>query len=229
MPRHSPDPLRTYARYVAGAAVIVTAAMAPLHAQPVTYTFAGLGTGSFDGVSFTNAAFRIALRGDISSTGLFELPIINATWYLGDRGELAATVDVDGLLTGGTFSNPLSVVANRAHPSGVANTVGVALGDRTQDLALLALTGPAFGGVTLRSPDGPISATGADIFLNPAAFAASPVSGRVLVFTSVSAPTFTVSGGGVVTTIPEPSAGVLTAGGFAMLAFALRRRSRPVA
>jgi hypothetical protein len=80
----------------------------PARASLITYTVATTGTGTLDGVSFTNAVVTITLVGDTSNLFTYENPNGNGFQY--EVPGISAMVDVSGVGSD-TFTDPTYVGA----------------------------------------------------------------------------------------------------------------------
>jgi hypothetical protein len=113
-------------------------------AAPITFTFSGTGSGTVNGVPFTDADYTITLLGDTTaitnpSSGLFQL-------------ETIAAINIAGVGTA-TITDPVEIFDNHD---------GASLGfARGTGYTLLHVNNTAFATYALATPLGPISGLGA--------------------------------------------------------------------
>lgn len=201
IPRVARRPLR---RAVGGLALFVASAGARAHAQGITFSFVGTGSGTLGGIPFAPLPFSFAITGDASAvtTALFgpgipAIPDLGATFNLGE-------------LASGTLTNPVYVYDDQAAASvGFGTMVGASL------LAVGPV--PALATYGLASAIGPL--------VDPAptfAIVNLPTSVGALTFTAMADVQFTARVSAAA--VPEPATFLLTAGGVAIVGVAARRR-----
>ena len=118
------------------------------HADPVTYTFSGTGSGDVDGVLFNDAAFEIAVSAD---TALIENPF-PGVYFVND---IASTIAIQGFSLA-TFTG---VDGNSVFVQQGTETLGFALGSPpapTSYSDLLDIDNAAFSSYDLSTSYGPI-------------------------------------------------------------------------
>ena len=172
---------------------------------PVTYTFTGVGGGTFDdgsgAVPFSDAAFTVVFSGDTTSVDLSD-----ATFFR--YFSIGGTITVGAL--SGTLTPTNTIVASAG--LGLINFFNAAVDNG------LGLGNAALSGYDLTTSIGPVAAT----FLTPTfgggSFALE--GGGSVAFTSNSDLTFTA------TVVPLPAALPLFAGGLGILGLITWRRRR---
>ena len=201
---------------VAAATVALIGSAAPLQASPITYSISGVGSGLFDGATFTNDLVTFTLTGDTDNiTTLAPGVIMNPGTSM--------TADVEGLgqddITGPSFA----AFTPDFFDSGAGVAVLVAQeGADVGPLAILS-TDPAFLAYTLSAATsfGPITGVGAGS--TPDGSAVFDTSRGSFQWSSVpTTSTFTAR------TVPEPSSFAMLGLGVATLfglGFARRQRA----
>jgi hypothetical protein len=170
------------------------------HADPVTYTFSGTGSGDVGGAAFNNAPFTIAVSADTAS-------IVNPAPGVYFLNDMASTIAIGGFSLA-TFNG---IDGNSIFANNGTSTAAFSLGSPpapTGTSTLLGMQGPvAFASYDLSTTYGPVFwATPAPV----ANFVNQATTIGAVTFTDYSDVTFTA------TVIPEPaSAGlmVLLSGG----------------
>jgi hypothetical protein len=176
----------------------------PVLATPITFTFAGIGSGSLGSTSFTDAEFKITALADTDDVSVAAGSrrvhrVFNAT----------ALVSISGV-GDAEFTMPTISVANQ-------NTPAVGFSDPGQDLAILfANLNPAFATYNLRTAMGPTPGVPT---INDGEVFATTLGEFVL--DEVSTVSFEAVGG----VVSEPTALLLICVGLAGVA-AVRRGSR---
>jgi hypothetical protein len=180
--------------------VICIAAVNPAQAVPITFSFAGVGSGNLDTTVFSNAAFEVLIPADTDDVQPFP-------WPDPDRPDptspcilnLSGTIDISGVGIG-TFVKPLYVFDSQ-------KSGAVGFGNWTQyDLINLDVVGVGLDTYDLTTPLGPI--TDLDPYFGQ--FRNVELSIGYLTFTSMFYATFTA--------IPEPTTVLLLGlGGLGLL------------
>jgi PEP-CTERM motif len=182
-------------------------AIGPVLAAPVTYTEQGTGTGSLDGVAFTNASILLTMINDTTDVV---------------SGPTPATVSITGTATvnvnngpSETFTDPVTVFSRTIGPSHIAG-----FGGPVGTASILNTVNPIFATYDLTTSIGPISGFDGSIpFTFPTSsgdFRIDNAQGRTTIFTAVVSPA-----------VPEPSSLTLLGIALASVALLRRRRAQP--
>ena len=171
-------------------------------AGPITYTEQFVGSGSLNGVSFTNAQVTITAPGDTST-------VVNLGGGLFDNIVGTTTLNVSGFGPA-TFTDTIAVFDNHADSrAGFADTMSV---------DIMNTANAAFASYDLTTSIGPLSGSPA---FNPNTFFPTTL-GNFNVNSVSGDSTFTASTGDVV---PEPATlTLLLTGALGMVAYGWRRR-----
>ena len=161
--------------------LICLAGYGKVQAESVTYTFSGIGSGSFGANAFSDVAFTITSTADTSlivslNPGVLFVP------------NLTATVSVFGLGSAAFIFLPVNVNNQ--------NLSRVGISDRDQQLAILFIDNPACSTYDLSTSIGPLA--GAPIFNSSASFG---TTAGAFSLTSISTASFEA----FVQPVPEPS------------------------
>ena len=175
---------------------------APANAATEIYSITGTGSGTLNGVSFTDTAFRFTLTGDPAT-----LSILGLTSQIDPLTTAVASITGIGAVT---FGLPTRLGEN--------NTIiyfGRSAGFDLFDFALASH-------VDLVSTFGPIPGTGVTA-LNQ--FVDVPTSGGNLTFTRSSNVLFSGLRSEIVPSVPEPGTWIMMLVGFGAVGHSVRRRA----
>lgn len=123
--------------------LLVAAAVAPVSAQSVTYTFTGLGSGELNGTTFVRTAYTITLHGNLADR---EMNLPGVMRLVAS----SATISIEGVAENASFLPALNVASNM-------NTDVLVLGNVNTNLALFVLDEAGFADYDLSAPFGPLT------------------------------------------------------------------------
>jgi PEP-CTERM putative exosortase interaction domain len=176
-------------------------------ATPAIYTFAVTGSGSLDGIAFTDQT--ITFTADTTLTSVSTL----ASGTIDRALNVPTTVSVSGVGSDSLIDNISFVVARSGNPN-------AGITDRTLGLGLVVLQGSAFADVSMFSNAGPVSANGI-----PNYFAVTtPTGNGSLYLSDVTSGSYTALIGDQPAAIPEPSSLLLLGTGLVGIMGAFRKR-----
>ena len=174
----------------------------PAQAVPITYSFAGSGSGTLAGASFTDAAFEALVYGETDD-------ILHPDPTLGAQGmhDLAATIEIEGvgLLT---FTYPAFIFGGFNYLGNPLGNVGFGTSDGGN---LISVFHSTLAGYDLASSFGPL--WGWNMSLSQ--FEDISTNLGMLTFASMSGVTFEAAVGS--SQVPEPGLLLLVGTGFACL------------
>jgi hypothetical protein len=187
-------------------ALSMVLAAAPAMASPITYTEVGTGSGSLDGISFTNQLVTITMTADTSNITQ------RSPTFFENFGTTSITVSTAGT---DTLTNPVVFVNQTFSPptAGFTVLIGTLIGPSVMDTLNSTFATYALGAI------GPTSGAS---FINPG-FAFATGSGTFSL-SSMGDTTFTATAG--VSAIPLPAAFPLFATGLGALGLLAWRRKR---
>lgn len=201
--------LRQISRFVRGTiavAGLAIVAATPAAAQTITYSFTGFGTGTLNGVAFTQRSFAFTM-----STPTAAVSETRFGAGVPSVSGLTASFIIAGT-SGGTISG-LYAFNNKT-----VRTVGFGSETNSDLLNLNGLAGLATYGMITNY--GPQTATGSALFFGQ--FVNQETSAGALTFSNVSTATFQATVDGNV--VPEPSTYLLLSTGLLVMAVVVRRR-----
>lgn len=179
-------------------------------AQNIVYTFSGIGTGSFSGAAFTNAAFTINVYANVEDIAA-DPPLFE--YYVED---IRSEFEISGVGSGEFLNDERVFVADNV--LGISH--GASLGESPGPLEILDLISDDFMGYDLSGDFGPVTVTGAGTAIFAfEQFINEPTTGGALTFTNVSSVTFSA------TVIPEPSGALLGLASGSALVWRRRRKT----
>jgi len=174
---------------VAAIAVIVLALAGPAGASTITYVDTGTGSGTINGLAFTNAQFVIHATGNTTNAQSF-----GSGWFI-DNTTADITIDALGTFT---FITPTRFFVNNGNDTVGFSRAGAAGADLYN-----GPTNPAFAAWTMQTSIGPILGSA---FLLQWGFTPVITSGGVLFFNDGATDgSFTAT----VAAVPEPASLVL--------------------
>jgi hypothetical protein len=189
--------LPTLALGLAGAIVSI----GPGRAAAVTYTLEAIGSGTLDGVAYTDASLLFTMHND--TTNVVKGPPGGEDFMI--TGPIAVSVGGGPLAT---FTDPGTDVF-------VAQDFGIGF-DGTAGFIVLGIISTAFSTYELKTSIGPITST----IASNNGFIHETSSGPFVINSTGDDSTFTAE---VAETVPEPSSWILLAMGFAGLGLLYRR------
>ena len=200
--------MKSHIVYIACIAALVTATSCAA-ADPIRVEVSGIGTGTLNGSSFSNATFLIFGLGDTSNV---EQPLPDIFRIIPE----SSGVSVNG---GGTslFDDEIQIAVNQSQPADQSNPAA-GFGNITQGRSLAFVASDQFGDYFLDNSIGPISGPSKESFSFGVAHSTQEGSFEL---TSVSSIEFRA----VVVAVPEPSACSFL---LAYWAFCTSRRKRHV-
>jgi hypothetical protein len=176
-----------------------------MHANSIDYSFAGIGSGTLNGISFTNDAFAVSIHANTSNVAFQS--------NLGQFGieNLSGTITLSGM---GTASFTASLFVFGGNGFDVIGFGNFSQGNLIADIN----TGKGFASYNLASNFGPIAISNS----NPSQFCGVATSLGALCYKTMSNLTFqsTVA----VSAVPESSSMLQVGTGLIGLAAVLRRR-----
>ncbi len=165
---------------------------------PAIYTFTVIGSGSLDGISFTNQTITFTTDTTLASVATLSPGNV-------DRASHApTTVSVLGVGSDSLIDNISFVVARTTIPN-------AGISDRTLGLGLVVIQNSAFANISIFDNAGPVDGVGLAHYYA----VTTPTSNGSLHLTDVSSGSYTALIGTQLTTVPEPSSLLLLTTGLA--------------
>ncbi len=192
---------------------LCVAALERTQAEPILYTFSGIGSGTLGAESFSNAAFAVTVSADtgdiVTSPLLFGLSHVPAS---------SATVFINGL---GTVPIITQLGVADSQNLGMTGPAAITLNVSDSGLSPIFEVHPGTKDYLLSEPIGPI---GGRVFTQPDSFTPFAMSDGDFAFSSLLSVTFQAA----LQPVPEPASLALLCAGGVTLRLLARKKWRRV-